>query len=243
LSKKDPLLYEVATKIAGDIVMSKYPGKAMRRWRELFGISQVEIAAEMGVSASVISDYESGGRLSPGAKFVRRFVESLITIENLRGGSVINSLKRMLLGTEKLYEAVIDMREFSTGIPLEDFCEKINADLLVKAGGPTLIFGYTVVDSIKLVMSVPSYDYIRLYGATTQRAAIFTNVKYGRSPLVAVKAMQAGMGGLKPALVVLHGPKKVDELGLLIAKSEGISLALSKIPSVEELVERLRRIM
>ncbi|OYT31853.1 MAG: transcriptional regulator, partial [Thermofilum sp. ex4484_79] len=104
------------------------------------------------------------------------------------------------------------------------------------------IFGYTVVDSIKLVLDVPSYDYVKLYGATTQRAAIFTKVYYGRSPLVAVKAMQAGMGGLRPAIVILHGLKKIDQLGLLIAQREGVPLAISKIEDVEELVERLRKI-
>ncbi|MCC6005916.1 MAG: transcriptional regulator, partial [Thermofilum sp.] len=70
----------------------------------------------------------------------------------------------------------------------------------------------------------------------------FTRVAYGRSPLVAVKSMQAGMGGLRPALIVLHGVKKVDELGLKIAKRENIPLAVSRIDSVEALIEKLRNI-
>ncbi len=52
------------------------------------------------------------------------------------------------------------------------------------------VHGYTVVDSIKLILDVPSHEYFKLYGTTTQRAAIFINVKYGRSPpLIALKSM------------------------------------------------------
>ena len=239
----DPTLREIAAKIAGEIIISENPGLEMRKWRERFGLTQVEVASLMGVSASVISDYEGGRRRSPGAKFVTRFVKSLILRDIEKGGVVLSGLRRILLGSEHLREAVIDMREFSIPIPLARFCEYISADLVTGgAQSSTPLLGYTVVDSIKLVLEVPSYDYVKLYGATTQRAAIFTRVTYGRSPMVAVKAMQAGMGGLRPALVVLHGVKKVDELGLEIARREGIPLAVTRIESVEELLERLRSI-
>ncbi len=239
----DSILREIAAKIAGDIVLSPNPGKAMKRWRETFRISQIEIAQKMKVSSSVISDYESGRRKSPGARFIKKFVNSLIEVDLERGREVLPSLLRIILGGSKLYEAVIDMREFLKPIPIGDFCNRIKAELVVSAGAEsTLIFGYTVVDSIKLVLEVPSYEYIRLYGATTQRAAIFTRVTFGRSPMVAIKAMQAGMGGLRPALVVMHGPTRTDRLAEIIAKKEGIPLAISRASSVEELLELLKKI-
>ncbi len=243
ISLDDPAIREVAAKIAGDIILSSNPGKEMRRWREMFGVTQVELAAIMGVSASVVSDYESGRRKSPGSRFIRKFVKSLIVKDVERGGLVLSGLARILLGTDKLREAIIDMREFSIPISISKFCELIDAELVVgEQFMSTPILGYTVVDSVKLVLDVPSYDYVKLYGATTQRAAIFTKVYYGRSPMVAIKAMQAGMGGLRPALVVFHGPKRIDELGLLIAKRENIPLALSRQPSIDKLVEKLRGI-
>ena len=239
----DSIVREIAVKIAGDIILSSNPGKVMKRWRETFRISQIEIAQKMRVSSSVISDYESGRRKSPGAKFVKNFVNSLIEVDMERGREVLSNLLRIILGGSKLYKAVIDMREFSKPIAIADFCEKINADLIVSVGSEsTLIYGYTVVDSIKLVIEVPSYEYVRLYGTTTQRAAIFTKVTYGRSPMVAIKAMQAGMGGLHPALVVMHGPTRVDRLAKVIATKEGIPLALSRAGSVEELLEYLKKI-
>uniref|UniRef100_A0A7C3SMH9 Helix-turn-helix domain-containing protein n=1 Tax=Thermofilum pendens TaxID=2269 RepID=A0A7C3SMH9_THEPE len=239
----DPALREIASKIAGEIIVSEKPGLEMKKWRERFGLTQVEVAALMGVSASVLSDYESGRRKSPGARFVSRFVKSLILRDIERGGIVLSGLRRILLGSESLKQAVLDMREFSIPINIARFCEYISADLLVGAAHmSTPLLGYTVVDSIKLVLEVPSYDYVKLYGATTQRAAIFTRVTYGRSPMVAVKSMQAGMGGLRPALVVLHGVKKVDELGLEIARRENIPLAITRIEDINELIDRLRSI-
>lgn len=239
----DPAIREIFSKIAGEIIMSDNPGAEMKKWREKFNLTQVELAQIMGVSASVISDYESGRRKSPGARFIRKFVKSLVLKDMERGGIVLSGLRRILLGSDFLREAVLDMREFNIPISIARFCEAIEADLIVgHAFSATPLLGYTVVDSVKLVLDVPSYDYIKLYGATTQRAAIFTRVAYGRSPLVAVKSMQAGMGGLRPALVVLHGVKKVDELGLEIAKRENIPLAVSRIEGIDALIEKLRNI-
>ena len=239
----DPVLREVAVRIAGDIVLSANPGRAMKRWREMFGVSQIELARKMRVSASVISDYESGRRRSPGSMFVRKFVDSLIEIDVERGKEVLSSLIRIALGGGRIREAVLDMREFSRPVSVSEFCEKVRAELVVSAGKESaLLYGYTVVDSIRLVVEVPSYEYVRLYGATTQRAAVFTRVTHGRGPMIAIKAMQAGMGGLAPALVVIHGPSRVDRLGEIIASREGIPLALSRAESVEELVELLRSV-
>ena len=243
ISLEDPAIREVAYKIAGEIIISPNPGREMRKWREQFGLTQVELAAIMGVSASVISDYESGRRKSPGSRFIKKFVKSLIFKDVERGGIVLSGLSRILLGSDMLRQAVIDMREFSIPITINRFCEMIDADLITGENfASTPLLGYTVVDSLELVLNVPSFDYVKLYGATTQRAAIFTKVYYGRSPMVAIKAMQAGMGGLRPALVVFHGTKKVDQLGLEIARRENIPLALTRIEDIEELIKRLRSI-
>jgi len=237
------MVEEIAVKIAGDIVLSEHPGAAMRRWRRYFDISQSELAAKMGVKPSVISDYEIGRRRSPGASIVKRFVRSLIEIDQEKGGRTVLSLARLVIGASILQKAVLDMREFVKPVTIAEFCKAIDADLLTAQDSANeLLLGYTVVDSITLVVEVPAHEYARLYGATTQRAAVFTGVKFGRSPLVAVKSMQAGLGGLRPALVVLHGLEKVDELGLAIARNEHIPLAITKIKRIEDLISRLSRL-
>ena len=230
---------EVAARIVGDIVLSPSPGKTMRKWRERFRVSQVELAETMGVSASVISDYESGRRRSPGSRFLRKFVNSLVEIDIRRGGQTLRNLAILLVGSEKLREAVLDMREFDKPITVRQFCEGIDAKLVVGTGKEPIL-GYTVVDSLKLVVDVPAYDYVKLYGITTQRAAVFTRVTVGRSPMVAVKAMQAGLGGLRPALVVMHGVREPDRLAVLIAERERIPLAVCRLGSIEDLLNALR---
>ena len=50
---------EFKEKIAGEITLSSDPGKAIRKWREEFKLSQHQLADAMGISHSVISDYES----------------------------------------------------------------------------------------------------------------------------------------------------------------------------------------
>ena len=54
------MVNEFKEKIAGEIALSADPGKTIKKWREEFGISQHELADNVGISHSVISDYESG---------------------------------------------------------------------------------------------------------------------------------------------------------------------------------------
>jgi len=77
-----------------------------------------------------------------------------------------------------------------------------------------------------------------IYGSTTQRALIFTNVKRGRSPILAIK-----LTSLRPSIVILHGIEhSPDPLAIELAKRERIPLALSHVKTVEALVENLREL-
>ena len=234
---------ELAVRIAGEIVFSEDVGQALRSWRQRFMVSTTELAHYLNISPSVISDYESGRRKSPGIGFVRKVVSALIKIDEERGVRITEPLKRLYTGSEALREAIIDIRDFVEPISVGEFCEKIKAELVVGEEAEFKpLLGYTVVDSIKLVLEVPSSDYLKLYGSTSQRAAIFVRVSTGRSPLVALKAMQAGLGSLKPGLIVLHGAKAVDKLAAIIAKNEGVPLALSKAPTQQELLSMLKSV-
>ena len=80
---------QLREKMAGEIVLSVDAGKTIRKWREEFGVSQQELAKYMGVSPSVISDYESGRRKSPGIVIVRRLVDGLIALDEASGGKIL----------------------------------------------------------------------------------------------------------------------------------------------------------
>jgi putative transcriptional regulator len=58
----------------------------MRKWRDLFNVTQIEVANILDLSSSVISDYEKGRRRSPGSNFIKRYVEALLEIDSKHGG-------------------------------------------------------------------------------------------------------------------------------------------------------------
>jgi len=224
----------LARRIAGEIVLSRNPGATMRKWREIFGVSQTRLSKEMGLSPSVLSDYESGRRRSPGIGFVRRYVTALLKIDDERGGHLI----RQMGETGSLYsEAIIDMREFPAPITIGEFCKAISAELVAcKDRVGRAIYGYTVINSVKAIYTLSGWEFFRIFGLTTERALIFTGVRYGRSPMVAVRISM-----LKPGMVVMHGAPP-DRLAVKLAEVDRVPLAYSKISTVEELVEKLREL-
>ncbi|RLE63057.1 MAG: transcriptional regulator, partial [Thermoprotei archaeon] len=159
-----------------------------------------------------------------------------------RGMPILTRLYRLSMDSSLLDKAILDSREFAEPISIGEFCNRIGAELITcQESSKIVLLGYTLVDSIRLVIEVPAYLYIRLFRGTTQRAAIFTNITYGRSSIIAVKVFQAGTG-LRPALVVLHGLKKVDRVGRIVAERERIPLAIVPTVPLNELLERLRAI-
>ncbi len=128
---------DIAARIAGEIVLSESPpGKAMRKWREYFGLSQIELAVRLNTTPSVISDYESGRRKSPGARFLKKFVDAVLGIELERGGYKIQLLIQQLSLGEKYWLAVIDMRDFySPPIPFDTFLRSIRGTVIVPPAG------------------------------------------------------------------------------------------------------------
>lgn len=228
----------LARRIAGEITLSSDPGKTMRKWREIFGISQTELAEHLGVSSSVISDYERGRRKSPGAATIRKFVEALLEIDEARGGNVIKAFSRTI-GVELPTSAILDIREFAIPVTVSELVEAVKGEVVAK--GEALgrkIYGYTVVDSIQAILEMSSEEFLRLYGWTTERALVFTKVSTGRSPMIAVRVQ-----GLKPAVVVLHGVKKLDELAVKLAEKENIPLVISHADNETELINGLRRLV
>lgn len=226
----------IMKRIIGEIILSDSPGETMRRWREVFGVTQLEIAIKLGISPSVISDYEGGRRKSPGSIFIKRFVRGLIELDESTGGKVIKQFSTIFNPSS---DAILDLREFPSPISLRDVMKTIDGEIL--ACDYLLskkLLGYTVVDSIRAILSMSGSDFLRLVGTTSERALIFTRTSTGRSPMVAVRVTP-----LKPAAVVLHGVKKIDDLAVELAKAERIPLLLSNKASVEELIKSLHALL
>ena len=224
----------LARRIAGEIILSSKPGATMRKWRELFAVSQMRLSDKMIVSGSVISDYESGRRPSPGTKFVRRFVWALVKIDEERGGRFIHEFSKL---TSSPTNAIVDLREFPIPVRVEYLCRAIEGksvaclDKYVKE-----VQGYTVVDAKKAIETLSGLEFSQLFGATTERALVFTNIENGISPMLIVR-----VSSLKLRLVIFHGTMP-DEYSIRLAEYDGIPLIYSNLLSVEQIVKSLRRL-
>ncbi len=220
---------QLAEKIAGEVALSDDPGATLRKWRTDFDVSQTALASQLDVSASVVSDYESGRRESPGIGVVSRLVAGLLDIDERRGGDRLRQFARVTsAGFES--DIVLDLREYPATLPLAEFYDRVGGEELVR--GPSGITGHTVIDSIQAITRLSSEEFYRLYGRSTSRALVFTNVSRGESPLVAMRVVTPS-----PNAVVLHGlsPGELWEHAPTLAERDGFSLGVVETPLAEVL--------
>jgi putative transcriptional regulator len=227
---------KIKAEIAGEITLSDDPGSTMKKWRDIFGIAQVELARHLKITVSTISDYEGNRRKSPGAGVIKRFVNALFDIDQAKGGQITSKFAEK----QKPVSDFFEVHEFARAITLRDFIglikgQVLSCDDLVDS---TRIYGYTLIDSIKVILEMPFSYFQNLYGNVNERVFIFTGVSTGRSPMVVLRVSSS-----KPSAVVLHNidPNKVDRLAVKISEKERIPLILTKA-TVEEMKDALNRI-
>ncbi len=230
-----PSIREVlARRIAGEVILSSKPGATLRKWRELFAVSQMSLSEKMMLSASVVSDYESGRRKSPGAKFIRRFVLALLALDEEHGSRFIREFSKL---TSSPSMAIVDLREFPIPVRVEYLCRAIQGEVIAGAEKYVKeVLGYTVVDARKTIEAFSGQEYAQLFGASTERALIFTNVENSSLLMMIVR-----VSNLKPRVVVFHRARP-DEAALKLAEYEQIPLIYSASPSLEHLVKSLRKL-
>jgi putative transcriptional regulator len=98
------------------------------------------------------------------------------------------------------------------------------------------IFGYTVVNSLNAILNLSSNEFNRIYGWSTERALIFTNVSTGKSPMVAIRVTP-----FKPRCVVLQGINvaNVHPLVPKMAEKDRITVLCTEM-NVDSIVNILR---
>ncbi len=220
---------QLTRRMAGEIVVSEKPGETLRKWREIFQLSQKELATLLEVNPSVVCDFEKGRRASPGIGTVRKLVEAMVDYDSSHGGKVVNTMS----GRQN-NEAIVDIREFTSGITIQQIIETIEGEVL--AGSEEIIerpiYGYTMVDSLKAITSFNAFG--EMYGWSNERAVFFSGVHYGRSPMIAVRAHP-----VKPRMVVYIKPKAVDPLAPKLADMENVVLTKTVLGE-NEIIEKLR---
>ena len=221
----------LSEKIAGEITLSPKPGQTIRKWRNVFHISQTDLAKYLNLSPSVVSDYESGRRKSPGIQTVKKIIEAFVEIDEKRGGKILHQYDSMI----ETQEGILEIMEYPYSIPAEKFIREIEGNTLTTSeiSLKKNVKGFTLVDSVKTIETINSGDYNRLYGWSTERAIIFTGIRYGRSPMIAIRVHP-----VKPTVVVYHRPGSVDSLAIKLADRENIPLVTTNM-ALDELKKKL----
>lgn len=231
---KSGVRHQLAEKMAGEITLSDSPGQALKKWRQSFNIPPGVLAERLEVSPSVISDYESGRRKSPGTAIVGKIVDAILSIDEDNGGRYINKFAKILY-TDFDEDVIYDIHEYASPIGLPEFAEVIGAVTLCGPMDQT-IYGYTVINSLNAILQLSSSEFNRIYGWSTERALIFTEVSTGKSPMVAIRVTP-----FKPRCVVLQGigPEEVHPLIPRLAERDRISVLCTRM-DVEAIIGSLR---
>jgi putative transcriptional regulator len=234
MSMKSGLRNQLAEKMAGEITLSDSPGHALKKWRMNFEIAPGVLSDRLAVSPSVISDYESGRRKSPGTAVVGKIVDTLLAIDEETGGKHIQKFSTMLFSNVE-DDVIYDLHEYGNPIPLQDFADAIGCTLLC-GSTEKVIFGYTVVNSLNAIMQLSSDEFNRIYGWSTERALVFTNVSTGKSPMVAIRVTP-----FKPRCVVLQGIDAPDVHPIVekMAERDRITVFCTSM-DVDKIVSTLR---
>jgi len=231
---KSGLRNQLAEKMAGEITLSDSPGFALKKWRQNFEIAPGVLSDRLGVSPSVISDYESGRRKSPGTAVVGKIVDTILAIDEESGGKHISKFSSMLFsGVDD--EVILDIHEYTNSVQLGEFTETIGCTLLC---GPMdqAIFGYTVVNSLNAILQLSAEEFNRIYGWSTERALIFTSVSTGKSPMVAIRVTP-----FKPRCVILQGiaAENVHPFVAKMAEKDHITVLCTEM-EIDKIVSTLR---
>lgn len=233
--EEESLKRQLMNTIAGEVIFSSRPGDALKKWRLLFEESQKNLAKAMGVSSSVLSDYEKNRRRSPGTEFIRRYVNALISLDESRGGFHI---KKFAGAVSDLSGVVVGMAEYVSPKTLAEVADALKGVWLAgQSFKDSTVYGYTVVDSLRAIKNLSSYDFLRLFGGNSVRVVVFTKVSRGRSPIIAAKIFP-----IRPRMIAIHGPKareEVDPFAVELADREGIPYVLSLHRTVEDILDGL----
>ena len=164
---------------------------------------------------------------------LRLIVDALLDHDLARGS---DTLRRY--GRARPSDPILLLEEFEQSLPALRLLEAISAEHIGGPGpGDATVDGVTLLDSVKAILHFEPPDYLRIHGASGRRALVFTEVSHGRSPMVAIRTHP-----IKPGLVIMHQPGRIDELAVQLAAAEEIPLARTEL-SLGDLRTRLQSLV
>ena len=159
---------------------------------------------------------------------VSKIIDALLKLDEQRGSNILRAYESMF-GDMLGMNAICSVCEFQDPVMLSDMAEELDAST-VYGNTHITIWGYTIIDAMKAIVELLPDQFQKIYGRSTARALIFTGVRSGKSPLVAVRVTS-----FKPGAVFLQGigPGDVDPVALKIAEIENIPLLTTPFSAEE----------
>ncbi|MEM2048015.1 MAG: hypothetical protein QXZ06_09040, partial [Candidatus Jordarchaeales archaeon] len=98
------------------------------------------------------------------------------------------------------------------------------------------IHGYMIIDTQKAMETLSGLGFLQIFGASTEKALIFTNIEHPLFPAAALR-----FSALKPQVLVFHGIPP-NELAVKLTEYDGTPLIYSEAPDIAHLIKSLRRL-
>jgi putative transcriptional regulator len=215
--------------ILGDIAANENYGLVMKKWRELFNITQSRIAKELQIKQSVISDYENNRRKSPGIEFIRKYTQSLINIgkkERKKEYETIIEDLGLKKEVNKLFAG-----EFKTKIGSKEVINLLNGTQILAQPSQSSFQNYLFFsDKItNIVTKQPSYKLLKDLKSKKETVYIFSHVRTGKVPLILLKMMSKLNRLEMPKLIIFQSKGfKLSSFARKIAKNNNISIAVTR---------------
>jgi putative transcriptional regulator len=156
--------------IAGEILISNNLGNTLKKWQNIFEINQKTLAKNIGISNTMLSDYQNGRRLNPNIKFIQKFINSLIENDIKHKEKILKKL------IEHKIELSFETKEFKKGIKIKTLENAQKIKHVNIKNNNEIIYGITYLDA----NDIPSFeieDIQKIFGKTNKRIFYISNVR------------------------------------------------------------------
>lgn len=209
MTKKDiwqnkEIILKLKQEIAGEICISDNPGNTLKKWQNIFEISQISLARSMKLTGSTISDYENGRRNNPSIGFVQRFVNTLIELDIKRKGNIIKKLINIP------QEQIIETKEFKKGIKIRHTSELKDIEQINSKIHNEPVFGISYLDAND-IPDLDQTDFQKIFGKTNKRILYIFNVNNALILQLFLKTLKMTTN-LHPSILILDTNLENDEI-------------------------------
>ncbi len=189
--------------IAGEIATSPNVSGALKKWQNIFEITQRTLAREMKITSSTLSDYENSRRQNPSIQFVQKFVNALINTDAKHNCQIL----KKLISVQSLNS--FETKEFKKAIKIRH-TDGLKEFVQINTKNPNEpIYGLTIIEQ-EYLQNTEFQDLGKLFGKTNKRIFYFCSAKNLELLAMFMRALKTIAGQL-PSAIVLELPETEKE--------------------------------